>query len=78
MEARELGRLLGRFLKKLPERDQVIFVGRYFYVLTAEEIAQRLRMKPATVRTTLYRTRKKLVQELEKEGEWNGQQLVSL
>ncbi len=78
VEARELGRLLGRFLKKLPERDQVIFVGRYFYVLTAEEIAQRLRMKPATVRTALYRIRKKLVQELEKEGEWNGQQLVSL
>ena len=45
---------------------------------TAEEIAQRLRMKPATVRTALHRTRKKLVQELEKEGEWNGQQLVSL
>ena len=78
LEARELGRILGRFLKKLPERDRVIFVGRYFYVLTAEKIAERMRMKPATVRTALYRTRKKLVQELEKEGEWNGKQLVSL
>ena len=78
VEARELRRLIGRFLQALPERDRVIFVGRYFYVLTAEEIARRLRMKPATVRTTLFRARKKLVQELEKEGEWNGQQLVSL
>ena len=78
VEARELGRLLGRFLQALPERDRVIFVGRYFYVLTAEEIARRLRMKPATVRTALYRARKKLVKELEKEGEWNGRQLVSL
>ena len=78
MEARELCRCIDRFLKTLSERDRIVFVGRYFYVLTEEELAQRLRMKPATVKTVLYRTRKRLLQELEKEGDWNGRQLVSV
>ena len=78
VEARELCRCIDRFLKTLSERDRIVFVGRYFYVLTEEELAQRLRMKPATVKTVLYRTRKRLLQELEKEGDWNGRQLVSV
>ena len=67
VEAREMCSCIERFLEKLGERERVIFVGRYFYVLTLEEIAERLRMKPATVKTVLYRTRNKLLKELEKE-----------
>ena len=46
----------------------IIFLGRYFYALTAEEIAARLGMKTAAVKTSLYRTRKRLAQKLEEEG----------
>ena len=35
--------------------------------LTAEEIAARLGMKTAAVKTSLYRTRKRLAQKLEEE-----------
>ena len=66
VETRELRRCIDRFLAKLPERERAIFVGRYFYVLTVEELAERLRMKSATVKTVLYRTREKLRKELEK------------
>ena len=68
VENRELLRCIDGFLAKLPERERVIFVGRYFYLLTVEELAERLRMKSATVKTVLYRTRAKLLRELEKEG----------
>ncbi len=78
VEARELLRCIDRFLAKLPERERVIFVGRYYYVLTAEELAERLRMKPATVKTVLYRTRAKLLKELEKEGALDERERLSV
>ena len=64
----ELLRSIDAFLSLLPERERVIFLGRYFYALTAEEIAARLGMKTAAVKTSLYRTRKRLAQKLEEEG----------
>ena len=67
-ENRELLRSIDAFLSLLPERERVIFLGRYFYALTAEEIAARLGMKTAAVKTSLYRTRKRLAQKLEEEG----------
>ena len=54
--------------RELPKRERVIFLGRYFYALNAEEIAARLGMKTAAVKTSLYRTRKRLAQKLEEEG----------
>ena len=78
VEARELCRCIDRFLESLPERERVIFTGRYFYVLSVEEIAERLRMKPAAVKTALYRARKRLLKELEKEGELDERQPVSV
>ena len=67
-ENRELLRSIDAFLSLLPKRERVIFIGRYFYALTAEEIAARLGMKTAAVKTSLYRTRKRLAQKLEEEG----------
>lgn len=78
VEARELCRRIEAFLEQLGERERVIFVGRYFYVLTVEEIADRLHMKPATVKTILYRTRAKLLKELEKEEMLDERQRVSV
>ena len=67
-ENNELLRSIDAFLSLLPKRERVIFLGRYFYALTAEEIAARLGMKTAAVKTSLYRTRKRLAQKLEEEG----------
>ena len=78
VEARELLRCIDRFLAKLPERERVIFVGRYFYVLSPEELAERLNMKPAGVKTALFRTRAKLRKELEKEGMLDERERLSV
>ena len=78
VEARELCRCIDRFLEKIPARDRTIFVGRYFYALTVEELARRLKMRPAAVKTALYRTRGKLLKELEKEGELDGRERISV
>ena len=68
VENRELLRCIEAFLSSLPKRERVIFLGRYFYALTAEEIAARLGMKTAAVKSSLYRTRKHLLQKLKEEG----------
>ena len=68
VENRELLRCVEAFLLSLPKRERVIFLGRYFYALTAEEIAVRLGMKTAAVKSSLYRTRKHLLQKLKEEG----------
>ena len=45
-----------------------MFVLRYWYAYSIEEIGQREHVRPGTVATTLFRTREKLKQFLQKEG----------
>ena len=68
MNAKELARAIRAFLDTLPEREQDIFLRRYFFVEESETIARRYGMKPATVLRTLSRTRMKLKRYLLKEG----------
>ncbi len=68
VEDRELVRLINRFLYTLPERDCGIFLRRYWYVEPLENIAGRYGLKENTVKSSLFRTRKKLRAYLEKEG----------
>ncbi len=68
VETAELERLLNRFLHTLPERECNVFLRRYWYVEEYGEIAERYGMKLNTVKTTLFRTRNRLKQFLEKEG----------
>ena len=68
MDAKELARAIRAFLDTLPEREQNIFLRRYFFVEESETIARRYGMKPATVLRTLSRTRMKLKRYLLKEG----------
>lgn len=68
MNAKELARTVRAFLDTLPEREQDIFLRRYFFVEESETIARRYGMKPATVLRTLSRTRMKLKRYLLKEG----------
>ena len=68
VELRELTRLLDRFLRDLPEKECCLFLRRYWYVDGTADIARRYEMAEGSVKSTLYRIRKKLRIYLEKEG----------
>lgn len=68
VETAELERLLNEFLHTLPERDCNVFLRRYWYVEEYNDIAKRYDMKLNTVKTSLFRTRRRLKTLLEKEG----------
>lgn len=59
---------LNRFLYTLPRKTRNIFVRRYWYVSTINEIAAEYGMKESAVTVQLLRTRKKLKEFLKKEG----------
>ena len=68
LNAKELAGVIRKFLDTLPERDQDIFLQRYFFVEDAETIAARYGMKRTNVNVILSRTRAKLKTYLTKEG----------
>lgn len=68
VDGKELARAIRAFLSTLPEREQDIFLRRYFFVEESTVIAQKYGMKPATVLRTLSRTREKLKKYLILEG----------
>lgn len=55
------------FVQNLPREKRVIFIRRYWYGDSVEEIAQRCGCKPARITGILFRTRKELRKLLEKE-----------
>lgn len=63
----ETGRLVNRFLAKLPERDRNIFLRRYFFAESISLIARDLGLREGNVRLILSRTRIKLKKYLAKE-----------
>lgn len=68
LEARELGACIRRFVRNLPEREGNIFVRRYFYTDPLADIAKRYGLTENNVTVILSRTRKKLKNQLVKEG----------
>ena len=68
VEARELERTVNAFLHTLPEQACSVFLRRYWYAEPLEDIAKRYGMSVNTVKTSLFRTRRKLKTHLEKEG----------
>lgn len=68
LEGEELGALLNRFLGSLSYENRVIFLRRYWYLDTIQEIAERYGISQSKVKTQLHRTRAKLHTFLEKEG----------
>jgi len=68
LEAAELSRFLDRFVRELPRRDGMIFLCRYWYLDSVTDIAERYRLTGSAVKSSLYRSRKKLRARLEQEG----------
>jgi RNA polymerase sigma-70 factor (ECF subfamily) len=61
----EMGRMLERLVDALPEPFRVVFVLREVEEMSIEEVATYLSIKPATVKTRLFRARKLLRAALE-------------
>ena len=68
LNAKELAGTIRAFLNTLPERDQAIFLQRYFFFDEADTIAARYRIKRTNVNLILSRTRSKLKTYLTQEG----------
>lgn len=68
MEERELQKAINDFLGKLNREKRVIFLRRYFYMDSVEEIAKRMGITVSKVKVTLFRCRNDLKAYLEREG----------
>lgn len=68
LNGKELALTIRAFLDTLSEKEQNIFLRRYFFVEESDVIARRYGMNRSTVLRTLSRTREKLKAYLIKEG----------
>ena len=64
----ELTQLLNHFLRSLPREHRNLFLRRYWYGESIEDLAKRYTMSQSAVKSNLFRTRNKLKAYLEKEG----------
>lgn len=67
-EAKELGMILNRFLSTLQSQDCGIFLGRYFYGYTLEELTKKYSLPDHRIKYRLSKLRKQLAVFLKKEG----------
>lgn len=68
LEDAALAELIGRFLRSVSKNKRVLFIGRYWNLLSIEELARQFELSEANVKTTLHRTRCELREFLTKEG----------
>ena len=68
LQKEEFARILNEFLHGLSERDCNVFIRRYYFVDSVEDIANRYSLRYDNVLKILSRARKKLRQSLEGEG----------
>ncbi|MCQ2462409.1 MAG: sigma-70 family RNA polymerase sigma factor [Clostridia bacterium] len=59
---------INNFLEKLPPKKRTVFVKRYWYCETLEDIAKETGIKKGTVSAMLLRMRNALKENLKKEG----------
>ena len=68
MIQREIVASLNRFLASLSADERTVFLCRYWYVNSMEEIARKTGFSLGKIKSMLHRTRKKLAASLQKEG----------
>lgn len=68
LESEEIGRVLNQFLDSISLESRLIFMRRYWYTDSIQEIAARYNISQSKVKTQLHRTRNKLQLFLESEG----------
>ena len=67
-EVKELAETINTFLDKIDKKNRRIFVRRYYFADSIEEIAKMFSLSENNVSVRLHRLRKKLKKYLEKEG----------
>ena len=68
MEEKELEKAIGSFVSGLSETDMKIFVLRYWYLASIDEISEKLSFSKGKIKSSLFRTRGKLRAYLQEEG----------
>ncbi len=68
VDSTELAASLERFVRALPDREQNLFLRRYYYLQPIAEAAEGCGINENTAKVTLHRIRKKLKVHLKKEG----------
>ena len=68
IEKKELVQAINRFLDTLPVPERRVFLARYWYMDSIQEIAAHFKFSQSKVMSMLFRTRNKLRRQLEKEG----------
>lgn len=68
VELAELTDAVNRFLAGLPMIERDVFVCRYWFVASLREIGEKFEFSESKTKSMLFRTRKKLLAYLEKEG----------
>ena len=68
LEVKELGAAIQKFVNTLGKFERMIFLGRYWFLLTVPEIAERNHISESRTKSMLFRLRRRLKQELEREG----------
>jgi len=68
LDRRELRRLLETFLQGLSRTERQVFLCRYWYLDSIEDIARQSGFTRSKVKSMLLRTRKKLRRYLEEKG----------
>lgn len=67
VEAKQLEQAINAFVHTLPQQDCNIFLRRYWFAESIDQIARRYDILPSTIKSSLYRSRRKLRAYLEKE-----------
>ncbi len=67
-EVKELAETINTFLDKIDKKNRRIFVRRYYFADSIEEIAKKFSLSENNVSVRLHRLRNKLKKYLEKEG----------
>jgi len=67
-EERELIESIDRFLARLDRRERDVFVSRYWFTAPVKTIARRFDISESSVKTMLFRSRRKLLAHLQAEG----------
>ena len=65
---KELAVCLNRFLEKFSAEERSVFLCRYWYVNSLEEIAKKTGFSVGKIKSMLHRTRNKLERQMETEG----------
>ena len=67
LENRELGRLISQFLREQPQQMRQVFIRRYWYMDSINDICVSFDLSQSKVKSILFRMRGKLREYLEKE-----------